>query len=120
MASDPYYGTCARSGSDCRGRITWEHAFTYAGKQINEKWSIIPLCVYHHLGLGLDKRVNEQIAVARATKGDLKKYPRKDWAKYLNNSMPQIYFCAHCGAEVKEEHFIAPAALCIGCYNESR
>ncbi len=36
MANDPYYKYCARGGPDCNGRITWEHCFTYAGKQINE------------------------------------------------------------------------------------
>jgi hypothetical protein len=83
MASDPYYETCARaSEGGCRGRITWEHALIYAGRQINEKWAIIPLCVYHHLGEGLNKRTNERIAVARATEEDLKKYPRKNWKQY--------------------------------------
>jgi len=82
ISSDPYYLKCARSGSDCRGRITWEHAFIYSGRQINEKWAIIPLCVYHHLGDGLNKRINEKIAVNRATEEDLKKYPRKNWLIY--------------------------------------
>lgn len=81
MADDIYYKTCARADEDCEGRITWEHAFIYAGKQINEKWAIIPLCVYHHLGDGLDKRKNEAIALARATLGDVMKYPRKNWAQ---------------------------------------
>lgn len=88
MSVDPYYQVCARKNGECQGRITWEHAFIYAGKQINEKWAIIPLCVYHHLGEGLVKNENQRIALARATPEDLAKYPNFDWEKrrnYLNN-----------------------------------
>ncbi len=81
MSDDPYYKHCARANSACSGRITWEHAYIYAGKQINEKWAIIPLCVYHHLGEGLDKHENQRIALSRATDEDLAKYPKKDWEK---------------------------------------
>ena len=31
---------CARSNECCDGRITWEHALTYAGKQIDEAWAM--------------------------------------------------------------------------------
>ena len=79
IASDPYMRTCARLGLDCNGRITWEHAFIYAGRQINEPWAIIPLCMYHHLGEGLNKKINKQIALSRATREDLQKYPKKNF-----------------------------------------
>ncbi len=82
ILADPYYKTCCRKDKNCNGRITWEHALIYAGRQINEKWAIIPLCVYHHLGGGLDKRLNERIAVSRATMGDLAKYSKRDWLVY--------------------------------------
>jgi hypothetical protein len=59
IADDPYYKHCAREDNLCSGRITWEHVWIYARKQINEKWAIIPLCWYHHLGAGLDKEANE-------------------------------------------------------------
>ena len=81
LSNDPYYKKCSRAGKDCLGRITWEHAWTYANKQIQERWAIIPLCVYHHLGLGLVKKANQLIALNRATPEDLKKYPNKDWSK---------------------------------------
>lgn len=83
MAEDPYYKTCCRKDDECSGRITWEHSFIYAGRQVQEIWAIIPLCVYHHLGDGLKKRLNERIAVARATPQELAKYPRRDWKQYL-------------------------------------
>ena len=86
MANDPYYEKCARQYEHtCRGRITWEHAWTYAGKQIQEKWAIIPLCEYHHDVCqyqdrgALDKQENQRLSLLRATPEDLKKYPKKDW-----------------------------------------
>lgn len=81
MLADPYYKRCARRSGQCEGRITLEHAFIYAGKQVNEVWAIIPLCVRHHLGELLDKRENERIALDRASTEDLAKYPRRDWAQ---------------------------------------
>jgi hypothetical protein len=54
----------------------------YAGKQIQERFAILPLCEYHHLGKGLHKKTNEWIAVGRATVEDKKKYDRFPWSKY--------------------------------------
>ena len=78
----------------CLGRITLEHAFIYAGKQINEKWAIMSLCAWGHDvdqfqdGGNLDKEKNQYCCIIRATEEDLKKYPRTDWEqlkKYLFN-----------------------------------
>lgn len=89
IAKSLYYKKCARKADgNCSGRITIEHAFIYAGQQINELWSLIPLCWYHHLGAGLNKRSNELIALERATDEDLEKYPKVDWKqkkKYLQS-----------------------------------
>jgi len=88
LENDPYYKQCSRhSDGDCDGRITWEHAFIYAGRQINKKWAIIPICEHHHFGPGLDKEKNQWIALNRATLEDLAKYPKRDWQqllRYLN------------------------------------
>ena len=83
LANDPYYQVCARSNAECDGRITWEHALYYIGSQIQEKFAVIPLCYYHHLGLGMHKKTNEWIAAGRATAEDRKKYERFPWKKYL-------------------------------------
>lgn len=54
----------------------------YAGKQIQVKFAVIPLCEFHHLGAGLVKKVNEIIALGRATIDDIKKYPLLPWKLY--------------------------------------
>jgi len=94
MADDPYYSMCAREvDGGCSGRITWEHAIIYAGKQLNEKFAIIPLCEYHHLGEGLVKEINVCIALNRATEQELQaiskaiNYQRE--RDRLNNLYPQ-------------------------------
>jgi hypothetical protein len=85
LNEDPYYRACARADDTCKGRITWEHALTYAGKQIQERFAILPLCAYHHSvdefqdGPGLNKRINKELAMARATEADKKNYPRLQW-----------------------------------------
>lgn len=84
IAIDRYYRTCARKGPDCNGRITIEHALIYSGRQINELWALLPLCWHHHLGSGLNKRLNEYLAIMRATPEDLAKYPRVDWQQKLS------------------------------------
>lgn len=33
-----------------RTNIEWNHVWTFAGRQINEIWSLVPLCEYHHRG----------------------------------------------------------------------
>ena len=76
---------CARKNHECSGRITWEHVWIYAGKQINELWAIIFLCWYHHLDKGLNKRENERISLEQATDEDLAKYPNKNWKKLNQN-----------------------------------
>lgn len=82
LLQDPFYKTCARKGKDCDGRITFEHALIFAGKQIQERFAIIPLCTYHHAvneyqdGGDLNKKMNVWIALSRATPEELEKYSK--------------------------------------------
>lgn len=83
LSNDPYYKKCARrTEGHCEGRITWEHAFTYKGRKIQARWAIIPLCWYMHLGPGLNKQRNREIAVSRATPEDRKKYLLLNFRQY--------------------------------------
>lgn len=87
LSSLPEFSSCSRKSRHCWGRITWEHCWIYAGKQINEEWAIIPLCWRHHLGDMFNKEINQWISINKATASDLAKYPKRDWKhvkKYLN------------------------------------
>ena len=80
---------CARAkDGGCAGRITWEHAMIYAGKQTDEVWAIIKLCERHHAvntyqDMGaLNKAKNVWIALNRATDEELRKYSKAiDWVR---------------------------------------
>ena len=98
MDADPYYHQCARydllhdhicEADPVRCRlIEWEHAFTYGGSKVNEKWAIVPICYLVHRGGKMIKEINQWIGLNRATDEDLAKYPNTDWAQkkiYLNS-----------------------------------
>ena len=97
MEADPFYKQCARKpDGNCKGRITWEHAIIYAGKQLNEKWAIIPLCAYHHAvdeyqDCGdLWKERNQWIAINRATNEELEKISKVVDYKFFKNKLNQL------------------------------
>lgn len=50
MANDPYYKQCCISwdGHVCEGRIEFHHNLIYAGKQVNAKSCILPICQSAH------------------------------------------------------------------------
>ena len=69
---------CAlRDYPPCGGRITWEHAIIYAGRQLNEPWAIIKICECHHAvntyqdGGNFNKELNILTALNRATEEEL-------------------------------------------------
>lgn len=78
ILNDSFYKKCARSiDGECDGRVSFEHVIIYGGRQLDEAWSIIPLCLKHHSilfyqdnGL-LNKEINESIALNRANDDEL-------------------------------------------------
>lgn len=80
LAADPYYQTCARKGlhgHTCAGRVTWEHAIIHAGKQLQARFAILPICEFgHEVGVyqdggDLDKEIHLWLALNRATDEEL-------------------------------------------------
>ena len=76
ILEDPFYKTCARAGLHghvCEGRVTFEHALIYGGKQVQKKFAILPLCEgAHSVGRcqdagDLNKEVNVWICLNRAS-----------------------------------------------------
>jgi len=85
---------CARHEEcSCEGRLTWEHAWIYAGRQIDEVWAIIAICAKHHdlpeyQGKGdMNKELNQYHSLKRAEliygpnflEVIKEKYPKKNW-----------------------------------------
>ena len=95
LAADPFMLKCFRHAEgECDGRIEWEHAHQYRGRQVQEPWAIVPACTFHHRGAGLIKELNRYAAILRAEEMNVdpgEKYPRTDWPqvkKYLAGKYP--------------------------------
>jgi len=82
LTDDPFMKTCIVA-HDCEGRIHFDHAFTYAGKRVNELWSILPLCRKHNMGVTKHVQALRQmnlrarIAHFKAETTFKEKYPRQ-------------------------------------------
>lgn len=87
LSNDPYYNKCCLTGK--RKGLQWHHSFKYAGKQINERWNIMPIYYKKHHWYGDKDSVHnlketeeyvKYLALQRADLDDLeKRYPKKDW-----------------------------------------
>lgn len=105
MDKDPFMHRCIYDDEYCSGRVEWEHAFLYAGKQINEWWAIVGCCANtHHRGKKLDKKLNQYVGLTRAVKAGhlpfiIEKYPRVNWLQlykgletYVKRNYPTYLF----------------------------
>ena len=101
IAERPEMYRCAKANEDCRDeygnpprRAEWEHAFDYAGRQINEWWALIGVCWFHHRGPGMDKRFNQYACLNRVGDEDMariqRKYPNVRWDA-LKKSLQKQY-----------------------------
>lgn len=66
----------------CDGRITWEHAIIFGGRQVDAAWAIVKLCERHH-AVGtwqdrgdLDKEKNVFLALSQASDEELKTHSK--------------------------------------------
>ena len=50
LSKDPFMKKCIVA-NNCEGRVEFDHAFTYAGRRVNELWAILPLCTKHNHGV---------------------------------------------------------------------
>lgn len=79
MERDPFYARCCLTGMH-RGtvRIEWHHNLIFAGKQVNEKWCILPLAKQVHERaneIGVKEQL-DWIMLNRATDVDLEYYSK--------------------------------------------
>lgn len=79
IEEDPFYRTCVRGNEGtCKGRITIEHSIIFAGRQLDDMWSLLPVCEFHHGvnnhqdGGDLDKEKHLWVALNRATEDQLR------------------------------------------------
>lgn len=59
--TDPFYRRCCLFDfSECSGRIEIHHNLMWKGRQSDEIWSLLPVCVRHH-SMANDKAVRERL-----------------------------------------------------------
>ena len=79
MAADPFYAQCCVTGVPAaEQKVEWHHAMIYAGKQVQERWCIIPLLDTVHANekkRGV-RQVIDWIIFNRATDEELRKYSK--------------------------------------------
>jgi hypothetical protein len=86
MGDDPFYHRCCLTGGGRKTenrfdqeRIEWHHNFIYAGKQVQEKWCILPIVKrLHDQMVGEVKDRCDWIMLNRATDDELAKFDRAD------------------------------------------
>jgi hypothetical protein len=89
LEKDPRMETCEYCGSQ---PVQWHHVFLYAGKQMQEPWSIAAACKRCHDKATPHKHGHkpelreffEWKALQRMGTEDMLKYPKKDWLVLAN------------------------------------
>jgi hypothetical protein len=79
LLADKFMEKCCICGSRM---VVFHHAVIFAGRQLDEVWAIVPVCDQHHKEAHSTKWRKAEvmnIAIGRATKEDLAKYPKRDW-----------------------------------------
>lgn len=86
-----------KSEGNCAGRITMEHAIIYAGKQLQDEWSILPICEFHHSVNNfqdkgnLNKEKHVWIALNRAPEGRLIELSKGENKIELRDRLNKVY-----------------------------
>jgi hypothetical protein len=79
MASDPFYKRCCITGASAlHTKIEWHHNLIFAGRQVQEKWCILPLAKAVH-DKANDKGVREKldwVMLNRASEDELRRYSK--------------------------------------------
>ncbi len=75
MADDPYYKKCAITGKT-NEKIEWHHNLRFAGKNVQEKFCIIPLAESIHSKIDYYKEKCDWVMCNRATDEDLRRYSK--------------------------------------------
>lgn len=92
MSKNPYYKKCCLCGS--KSKIQWHHNLIFAGRQIDDQETILPLCVTCH-EQARDTEFKEQldlIMLCRMSPEQMKKYSKAidlfQRYRYLTNKYP--------------------------------
>lgn len=75
LTNDIFYKKCCITGSSSE-KIEWHHNLIYGGRQINERWAILPLAKSIHDKITEYKEKCNWIMLNRASDAELLKYSK--------------------------------------------
>jgi len=75
LSADLFYQRCCITGQT---NIKWHHAFTFAGRQVQEKWCILPIAKEIHDNIEQYKEKCDWLILNRADDETLKKYSKSE------------------------------------------
>lgn len=100
LNNDPWMARCIierffNGNLPCEGRIEWQHAMTYGGKRVNERYTILPMCVQHHKQQAKYRLQQEFFIVERCLQfGEwataMKKYPNSDFVEAMDTILKTL------------------------------
>jgi len=94
LEQDTWYKRCCLTGrTRVQEKIEWHHAFAFAGRQINERWCILPLAKSIH-DREKEREIKDRlnwIMFNRADEETLKKYSKAIDLIWLKNSLNKQY-----------------------------
>lgn len=92
MADDPYYSRCALTGAT--SGVEWHHNLRFAGKNVQERFCIIPLSRDVHARIDHHKERVDWIMLNRMTDAELTRYSKAvdfhAWRLRLNEKYGSI------------------------------
>ena len=75
MSSDPYYKKCCVTGSTSE-KIDFHHNLIFGGRQVNEKFCILPLAKSIHDNIVKYKEICDWIMWSRANEDEIRRYSK--------------------------------------------
>ena len=90
LECDPFYKKCCITGRSDE-KLEWHHNLIYAGKQVNEKFCILPLLQSIHREIVKYKEKCDWIMLNRATDIELEKYSKAIDYKQMKVNLNKKY-----------------------------
>lgn len=77
LSLDPFYEKCCITGARAaETKVEWHHNFIYAGRQVQERWCILPLAQQIHADIVQHKERCDWIMLNRADDDTLRRYSK--------------------------------------------
>jgi hypothetical protein len=90
MENDPFYSRCAITGTRI-GKIDWHHNARFGGKNVQEKFCIIPLSKHIHDKIDFYKERCDWIMVNRMSDDELNRYTKAINYHFMKKRLNEKY-----------------------------